>query len=164
MFCAVDVQDLHRLMNHWNLPKRINSIRIYFRDTTAKGITAQNQLIARATASLSDLMGEHTEHREEANDNLQLFDRAEDGGIKKQGCAPLAIPKDMKKDIDDGKQPGEVVIAAMFQTMPDIPAEQKQAFRTMDKLIRWESAYRLMGKPPTNLRKKMVGQAGKKTN
>ncbi len=75
----------------------------------------------------------------------------------------MAIPKDMKKDIDDGKQPGEVVIAAMFQTMPDIPAEQKQAFRTMDELIRWESAYRLMAWL-MNLRKKMVGQAGKKTN
>lgn len=93
MLCAVDVQDLHRLMNHWNLPKQINSIRIYFRDTTARGITAQNQLIERATASLSDLMGEHTEHREEANDNLQLFDRAEDGRIKNKGVRLWLFPR-----------------------------------------------------------------------
>ena len=38
----------------------------------------------------------------------------------------LAILRDMKKDIDNGEQPGEAVTAAMFQAMRDALAEQKQ--------------------------------------
>ena len=56
---AVDVQILNRLLEHRNFPKLIDLIRIYFQDTAAKGITARNQLIEMATASLSDLMKEH---------------------------------------------------------------------------------------------------------
>ena len=51
---AVDVQILNRLLEHRNFPKLIDLIRIYFQDTAAKGITARNQLIEMATASLSD--------------------------------------------------------------------------------------------------------------
>ena len=53
--------------------KLIDLIRIYFQDTAAKGITARNQLIEIATASLSDLMKEHPEHRAEAKQDLQLL-------------------------------------------------------------------------------------------
>ena len=49
---AVDVQILNRLLEHRNFPKLIDLIRIYFQDTAAKGITARNQLIEIATASL----------------------------------------------------------------------------------------------------------------
>ena len=38
----------------------------------------------------------------------------------------LAILRDIKKDIDNGEQPGEAVNAAMFQAMRDALAEQKQ--------------------------------------
>lgn len=38
----------------------------------------------------------------------------------------LAILRDIKKDIDNGEQPGEAVTAAMFQAMRDTLAEQKQ--------------------------------------
>src|SRR5699024_11955127 len=61
---AVDVQILNRLLEHRNFPKLIDLIRIYFQDAAAKGIMARNQLIEIATASLSDLMKEHPEHRE----------------------------------------------------------------------------------------------------
>ena len=60
---AVDVQILNRLLEHRNFPKLIDLIRIYFQDTAAKGITARNQLIEIATASLFDLMKEYPEHR-----------------------------------------------------------------------------------------------------
>ena len=70
---AVDVQILNRLLEHRNFPKLIDLIRIYFQDTAAKGITARNQLIEMATASLSDLMKEHPEHRAEAKRDLQLL-------------------------------------------------------------------------------------------
>ena len=58
--------------NTGNFPKLIDLIRIYFQDTAAKGIMARNQLIEMATASLSDLMKEHPEHRAEAKQDLQF--------------------------------------------------------------------------------------------
>ena len=38
----------------------------------------------------------------------------------------LAILRDIKKDIDNGEQPGEAVTAAMFQAMRDALEEQKK--------------------------------------
>ena len=127
---AVDVQILNRLLEHRNFPKLIDLIRIYFQDTAAKGITARNQLIEMATASLSDLMKEHPEHRAEAKQDLQLLNAQKMGEheaeIEKIKNVFLAILRDIKKDIDNGSQPGEAVTAAMFQAMRDALAEQKQ--------------------------------------
>lgn len=67
---TVDVQILNRLLEHRNFPKLMDLIRIYFQDTAAKGIMARNQLIELETASLSDLMKEHPEHRAEAKQDL----------------------------------------------------------------------------------------------
>ncbi len=44
----------------------------------------------------------------------------------------LAILRDIKKDIDNGEQPGEAVTAAMFQAMRDALAEQKQKPLSID--------------------------------
>ncbi|MGN9223905.1 XRE family transcriptional regulator [Coprococcus comes] len=127
---AVDVQILNRLLEHRNFPKLIDLIRIYFQDTAAKGITARNQLIEIATASLSDLMKEHPEHRAEAKQDLQLLNAQKMGEheaeIEKIKNVFLAILRDIKKDIYNGEQPGEAVTAAMFQAMRDALAEQKQ--------------------------------------
>ena len=110
--------------------KLIDLIRIYFQDTAAKGITARNQLIEIATASLSDLMKEHPERRAEAKQDLQLLNAQKMGEheaeIEKIKNVFLAILRDIKKDIGNGEQPGEAVTAAMFQAMRDALAEQKQ--------------------------------------
>ena len=130
---AVDVQILNRLLEHRNFPKLIDLIRIYFQDTAAKGITARNQLIEMATASLSDLMKEHPEHRAEAKQDLQLLKMGEhEAEIEKIKNVFLAILRDIKKDIDNGEQPGEAVTAAMFQAMRDALAEQKQKPLSID--------------------------------
>ncbi len=116
--------------------KLIDLIRIYFQDTAAKGITARNQLIEIATASLSDLMKEHPEHRAEAKQDLQLLNAQKMGEheaeIEKIKNVFLAILRDIKKDIDNGEQPGEAVTAAMFQAMRDALAEQKQKPLSID--------------------------------
>ena len=49
-------------------------------DTAAKGITARNQLIGMTTASQSDLMKEHPEHRVDARQDLPLLYAPEDRG------------------------------------------------------------------------------------
>ena len=124
------MQILNRLLEHRNFPKLIDLIRIYFQDTAAKGITARNQLIEIATASLSDLMKEHPEHRAEAKHDLQLLNAQKMGEheaeIEKIKNVFLAILRDIKKDIDNGEKPGELVTAAMFQAMRDALEEQKQ--------------------------------------
>ena len=118
---TVDVQIINRLLEHRNFPKLMDLIRIYFQDTAAKGIMARNQLIELATASLSDLMKEHPEHRAEARQDLQLLNAQKMGEheaeIEKIKNVFLAILRDIKKDMDNGEQPGEAVTAAMFQTM-----------------------------------------------
>ena len=133
---AVDVQILNRLLEYGNFPKLMDLIRIYFQDTAAKGIMARNQIIEMATASLSDLMKEHPEHRAEAKQDLQLLNAQKMGEheaeIEKIKNLFLAILRDIKKDIDTGEQPGETVTAAMLQAMRDALAEQKQNSLSID--------------------------------
>ena len=128
---AIDAQVLNRLLEHKNFPKLIDLIRVYFQDTTAKGIMARNQIIEMATASLSDLMKEEPEHRAEAKQDLQLLNTQKMGEheaeIDKIKYVFLAILRDILKDIDNEKPPGEAVTAAMFQAMQDALAEQKQS-------------------------------------
>ena len=127
---TIDVGILNRLLEHKSFPRLIHLIRVYFQDTAARGIMARNQLIDMATASLSDLMKEYPEHRAEAKQDLQFLNAQKVGEheaeIEKIKNVFLAILRDIKKDIDNGEQPGEAVTAAMFQAMRDALAEQKQ--------------------------------------
>ena len=97
---------------------------------------ARNQLIEMATASLSDLMKEHPEHRAEAKQDLQFLNAQKLGEheaeLEKIKNVFLAILRDIKKDMDSGEQPGEVATAAMLQTMRDTLTEQQQEPVTMD--------------------------------
>ena len=133
---TVDVEILNRLLEHKSFPRLIHLIRIYFQDTAARGIMARNQLIEMATASLSDLMKEHPEHRAEAKQDLQFLNAQKLGEheaeLEKIKNVFLAILRDIKKDIDSGEQPGEVATAAMLQTMGATLAEQQQEPVTMD--------------------------------
>ena len=132
----VDVQILNRLLEHRNFPKLMDLIRIYFQDTAAKGIMARNQLIELATASLSDLMKEHPEHRAEARQDLQLLNAQKMGEheaeIEKIKNVFLSILRDIKKDMDNGEQPGEAMTAAMFQTMQETMKDHQQEPLSMD--------------------------------
>ena len=133
---AVDVQILNRLLEHRNFPKLIDLIRIYFQDTAAKGIMARNQLIEMATASLSDLMKEHPEHRAEAKQDLQFLNAQKMGEheaeIEKIKNVFIAILRDIKNDMDSGKQLGEAVTADMLQSIKNAVIEQKQELHTVD--------------------------------
>lgn len=101
---------------------------------------ARNQLIEMATASLSDLMKEHPEHRAEAKQDLQFLNAQKlgdhEGETEKIKNIILAILRDIKKDMDSGEQPGEAVTAAMFQTMQDALVEQRQNPLTIDDVTK----------------------------
>ena len=171
--CAVDVQILNRLLEHRNFPKLIDLIRIYFQDTAAKGITARNQLIEIATASLSDLMKEHPEHRAEAKQDLQFLNAQKLGEheaeLEKIKNVFLAILRDIKKDMDNGEKPGEAVTAAMFQNIQTAAQEQKQELHTIDDVTALvaEQLEKVMplddetSEQFQQLMKKMIEQVGK---
>ena len=133
---TVDAEILNRLLEHKSFPRLIHLIRVYFQDTAARGIMARNQLIEMATASLSDLMKGHPEHRAEAKQDLQFLNAQKLGEheaeLEKIKNVFLAILRDIKKDMDSGEQPGEVATAVMLQTMRDTLAEQQQEPVTMD--------------------------------
>ena len=133
---TVDAEILNRLLEHKSFPRLIHLIRVYFQDTAARGIMARNQLIEIATASLSDLMKGHPEHRAEAKQDLQFLNAQKLGEheaeLEKIKNVFLAILRDIKKDMDSGEQPGEVATAAMLQTMRAALAEQQQEPVTMD--------------------------------
>ena len=101
---------------------------------------ARNRLIELATVSLSDLMKEHPEHRAKAKQDLQFLNAQKMGEheaeIEKIKNVFLAILRDIKKDMDNGEQPGEAVTAAMFQTMQDALVEQKQTPLTIDDVTK----------------------------
>lgn len=133
---TIDVGILNRLLGHKSFPRLIHLIRVYFQDTAARGIMTRNQLIELATASLSDLMKEHPEHRADARQDLQFLNAQKMGEheaeIEKIKNVFLAILRDIKKDMDSGEQPGEVATAAMLQTTRDTLAEQQREPVTMD--------------------------------
>ena len=133
---TIDVGILNRLLEHKSFPRLIHLIRVYFQDTAARGIMARNQLIEMATASLSDLMKEHPEHRAEARQDLQFLNAQKLGEheaeLEKIKNVFLAILRDIKNDMASGEQPGEVATAAMLQTMRDTLAGQHREPVTMD--------------------------------
>lgn len=118
-------------------------------------------------------MREHPEHRAEAKQDLQFLNAQKLGDheaeIEKIKNIFLAILRDIKKDMDNGEQPGEAVTAAMFQTMQDALVEQKQNPLTIDDVTKMvvgqigqlapmdEEAADLF----QQLAKKLIGQAGK---
>ena len=169
---ATDVEILNRLLEHKNFPRLMHLIRIYFQDTAARGIMARNQLIDMATASLSDLMKEHPEHRAETRQDLQFLNAQKVGEheaeIEKIKNVFLAILRDIKKDIDNGEQPGEAATAAMLQTMRDTLAGQQQEPPSMDDVATMIAGqigqFVPMDEETTEqfrqLAKKMMGQAG----
>ena len=54
--------------------------------------------------------------------------------IEKIKSVFLAILRDIKKDMENREQPGEAVTAAMFQTMRNALAEQKQNTISVDDI------------------------------
>ncbi len=133
---------------------------------------AQNQLIEMATASLSDLIKEHPEHRAEARQDLQFLNAQKmeehEAQIEKIKNVFLALLRDIKKDMDNGEQPGEAVTAAMFQTMRDALPEQKQNSLSVDDVTAMIAGQIGQLAPMDEevadlfqqLAKKMMGQAG----
>ena len=135
---AVDMDILNRLLEHKSFPKLTNLIRIYFKDTAARGIMARNQIIDMATASLSDFVKEHPDKRAEVREDLQFMSAQKLGKheaeIEKIKSIFLSILLDIKKDIDSGKQPEKTATAAMIQAIQEEIRERDPKTLTKDEV------------------------------
>ncbi|WP_316630406.1 helix-turn-helix transcriptional regulator [uncultured Ruminococcus sp.] len=133
---AIDMEILNRLLEHKSFPKLTNLIRIYFKDTAARGIMARNQIIDMATASLSDFVKEHPDKRAEVREDLQFMSAQKLGEheaeMEKIKNIFLSILRDIKKDIDSGKQPEKTVSTAMIQAIQDEIREHDPKALTKD--------------------------------
>ena len=133
---AVDMEILNRLLEHKSFPKLTNLIRIYFKDTAARGIMARNQIIDMATASLSDFVKDHPDKRAEVREDIQFMSAQKLGKheaeIEKIKNIFLSILRDIKKDIDSGKQPEKTASAAMIQAIQDEIRERDPKMLTKD--------------------------------
>ena len=135
---AVDMEILNRLLEHKNFPKLTNLIRIYFKDTAASGIMARNQIIDMATASLSDFVKDHPDKRAEVREDLQFMSAQKLGKheaeIEKIKSIFLSILRDIKKDIDSGKQTEKTATAAMIQAIQEEIRERDPKTLTKDEV------------------------------
>lgn len=133
---TLDMEILNRLLEHKSFPKLTNLIRIYFKDTAARGIMARNQIIDMATASLSDFVKDHPDKRAEVKEDLQFMSAQKLGEheaeIEKIKNIFLSILRDIKKDIDSGKQPEKTASAAMIQAIQDEIRERDPKTLTKD--------------------------------
>ena len=172
---AVNVQILNRLLEHRNFPKLMDLIRIYFQDTAAKGIMARNQLIEMATASLSDLMKEHPEHRAEARQDLQFLNAQKMGDheaeIEKIKMCSLLSCGTLRKRWTAASSREKTITATMFQTMQEAMKNHQQEPLSMDDvtaMIAGQVGQLLPMDEETagqfqQLAKKMIELAGKET-
>ena len=136
---TVNAEILNRLMEHKSFPRLVNLIQIYFSDTTARGIMALNQIIDLATASISDFMKSNPEHRGEVRQDMQFLTAQKIGEheaeIEKIKNVFLAILRDIKSDIDSGKQPEDTATADMVQRIKAALPDKPQGQLTADDVV-----------------------------
>lgn len=138
---AIDAQMLSRLMEHKNFSYLMHLIKTYFEDTAAAGIAARNDMIDFATATLGDFMKANPEHKGEVVPDIRLLRSQKMGEheaeIEKIKNTFVAILKDIKKDIDAGKEPEASATANFTQQLRAQVAEQQsqeQPLPTADDL------------------------------
>jgi len=120
---SIDVQMLNRLMEHKTFPYLLFLIKNYFDDSISAGIMERNAVIDMATAVIGDFVKDNPEHRKEAQKDLKRLRSQKlsdhEAELTKTNSTFIAILRDIKKDIKDGKAPGTPVTAELLQTMQE---------------------------------------------
>ena len=132
---TIDVQMLNRLMEHKTFPYLLYLIKTYFDNSIAAGIMARNAIIDMSTAALGDFVKDNPEHEKEAQKDLKLLRSQKladnEAEIEKIKSTFVAVLKDIKSDIEDGKMPEQPATAEFLQTM----RKQIQAARQENKSV-----------------------------
>jgi len=128
---TVDVQMLNHLMEHKIFAYMLYLIKTYFDNSLSAGIMARNALIDMATATLGDYMKDNPKYKAEVVADAKYLRSQKltdnEAEIEKIKSTFLAILKDIKKNIEDGKAPEQPATAEFLQNMREqIQAAQKE--------------------------------------
>ena len=122
-------------MEHKTFPYLLYLIQTYLDDSILAGNMERNAIIDMATAAVGDFIKDSPEHKKEAQADSKLLRSQKLGDheaeIAKINSTFMAILRDIKKDIEDGKAPEQPATAEFLQTM----REQIQATRQEQKSI-----------------------------
>lgn len=132
---TIDVQMLNRLMEHKTFPYLLYLIKTYFDNTISAGIMERNAVIDMATVAIGDFVKDNPEHKAKAQADTKYLRSQKltdhEAETMKINSAFMAILRDIKKDVEDGKAQGAPVTAELLQTI----REQIQAARQEQKSI-----------------------------
>ena len=120
---SVDVEMLNRLMEHKTFPYLLYLAKTYFDNSIVAGMMERNAIIDMATATIGDFAKENPEHKAEAQADTKFLRSqklsSNEAEITKINSTFLAILKDIKKDIEDGKKPETPITAELLQEMQE---------------------------------------------
>ena len=132
---TIDVQMLNRLMEHKTFSYLLYLIKTYFDNSILAGNMERNAVIDMATAAIGDFAKDNPEHKTKAQADTKYLRSQKltdhEAEITKINGTFLAIIRDIKKDIEDGKVPEQAATAEFLQAM----REQIQAARQEQKPI-----------------------------
>ncbi|MCL1787901.1 MAG: XRE family transcriptional regulator, partial [Defluviitaleaceae bacterium] len=132
---TIDVQMLNRLMEHKNFPYLLYMIKIYFDNSILAANMERNAIIDMATAAIGDFVKDNPEYKKETQKDSKLLRSHKladhEAEMAKINSTFMAILRDIKKDIEDGKTPGTPATAEFLQAM----REQIQAARQEQKPV-----------------------------
>ncbi len=133
-----DVPVLNRLLEHDRFPYLLQMVKAYFEDTIAAGVATRNDMIDFATSTLSDFARQNPGHQSEALSDARLIKSQRLGEheaeMEKIKAAFLAILKDIKKDMDEGKPRGDVATAEFLEQMRERIAANPKDLPTSDEV------------------------------
>lgn len=135
---SVDVQILNRLIEHKRFPYLLQMVKVYFDDTVAAGIATRNDLIDFATSTMGDYAKLNPEYKDEMLTDARLLKSQKLGEheaeIEKIKSTFLAILKDIKKDMGEGKVSGDVATAEFIGQLRERIAENPKELPTADEI------------------------------
>jgi len=128
---TIEVEILNRLMEHKTFPYMLYLVKTFFNNNIADGIKNRNAIIDVATATLGDFAKDNPEHKAEIRADAKYLKSQKltdhEAEIEKIKSTFIAILKDIKNDIEDGKVTETLATAEFSQTMREqIHATQQE--------------------------------------
>lgn len=129
----IDVEMLNRLLEHKSFYNLLSLMRSYFDNSISNGIMERNAVIDMATATLIDYAKQHPEHKAKAKADIEIIKAQRFGEheaeIEKIKSTFVAILKDIKNDVEDGRSPETTATKNFMLTIQ----EQVQAAKREQK-------------------------------
>jgi len=135
---TVDAGILNRLIEHRNFPSMLRLIGSYFNGTAARGIAERNALIDIVTDTIKGEMPLKPECREEMKEDIRYLNAQKIGeseaDYEKIRNIFMAILRDIKKDMDDGKATTPTASSAAAKRITELLPDKPRSEITSDDM------------------------------